>query len=74
MLSQQETDRKTYFQQYYQNNKDKYKKDYKIVRYCELCEKEFVNITRHCQTDFHQLLLNKLKVDANKVVYRRVSP
>lgn len=73
-MLQQETDRKEYFKNYYQNNKDKYKKDYKIVRYCELCEKEFVNITRHCQTDFHQFLLNKLKVGENKEVFRRVSP
>jgi ribosomal protein L34E len=67
------TERKEYFKNYYQNNKDKYKKEYKIIRYCEVCEKEFINITRHRQTEMHQLLLNKLKVDEN-TAFRRVCP
>lgn len=51
--------RQEYYKNYYQNNKDKYKTDYRQVRYCELCEKEFVNITRHKTTQLHKIMVRK---------------
>lgn len=48
--------RKEYYKEYYQKNKDKYKKEHKIIYYCKVCDKEFINITRHKQTGIHQCL------------------
>jgi len=49
--------RKEYFQNYYQNNKDKYTKDQTDkIRYCELCDKNFNNITRHLETRLHTIV------------------
>jgi len=47
--------RKEYFQNYYQNNKDKYnnKEQTEKYRYCELCDKKFNNVTRHLETKLH---------------------
>lgn len=52
-------DRQTYHKSYYQNNKDKYKTEYRQIKYCDLCEKEFINITRHKTTKLHKLLVSK---------------
>ena len=53
------TDRQVYYKNYYQNNKDKYKTNYRQVKYCNLCEKEFVNITRHKTTQLHKFMVKK---------------
>ena len=64
------TDRQNYYKNYYQNNKDKYKNEYRTIRYCEICEKEFVNITRHRSTDLHKKLVKKLEVDENNAYHK----
>jgi len=63
-----------YYKQYYQNNKDKYKKEYRVIRYCKVCEKEFINITRHRQTDRHKFLMrmfNRTEEDGG-ILYERL--
>lgn len=66
-MTDRQTDRQTYYKNYYQNNKDKYKTDYRRVRFCSLCEKEFVNITRHQTTQLHKFMVKKNKT--NQVFY-----
>ena len=63
------TDRQVYYKNYYQNNKEKYKTDYRRVRFCSLCEKEFVNITRHETTQLHKFMVKKSLNETNQVSY-----
>lgn len=58
-MTDRQTERQIYFIYYYQNNKDKYKNNYRTIKYCNLCEKEFINITRHKTTQLHKLMVKK---------------